>query len=205
MKCQDCGASLVGERRTRKFCSGSCRKSHHDHLKRELARNDWHSPAEIVEAARVVMGGIDLDPASCAQANEIIKAEKFYSPRDDGLKQPWFGRVWLNPPYGRFAPKFIQRFGELFSAGPINQGILLLGTHHLTTNWIGPLFSHHPIVCFPSKRLRFSNSIQNPAHGSVILGLGTDRELFTEIFSEFGQLLTTATPDERAIFRKEIE
>jgi hypothetical protein len=55
------------------------------------------------------MGGIDLDPASCATANETVRARTFYSRKDDGLKRPWFGRVWLNPPYGKFWPLFVRR------------------------------------------------------------------------------------------------
>lgn len=191
MRCQHCGATFAARRQTAKFCSALCRVNHHNHLKCELERSEWHSPIEVVEAARAVMGGIDLDPASCAQANEIIKAEKFYSVRDDGLKHPWSGRVWLNPPYGRFAPIFVKRFSELFSAGSIEQGILLLGTHHLTTEWIGPLFSHKSIICFPTKRLQFSDSRSRPAHGSVILGVGVDRRRFRERFSEFGQSAST--------------
>ena len=68
------------------------------------------------------MGGIDLDPASCAEANKIVQAKQFYSQRDDGLKQPWFGRIWLNPPYGRFAPKFVELEQEpLGGLKPISQ------------------------------------------------------------------------------------
>lgn len=36
--------------------------------------NAWFTPAPIVEAARVVLGQIDLDPASCAQSNQVIRA-----------------------------------------------------------------------------------------------------------------------------------
>lgn len=32
---------------------------------------------------------------------ENAKCEKFYSPEEDGLSQPWEGNVWCNPPYGR--------------------------------------------------------------------------------------------------------
>lgn len=63
--------------------------------------NEHYSPTRPVEAARAVMGAIDLDPASCALANETVRASAFFSKLDDGLKQKWHGRVWLNPPGGQ--------------------------------------------------------------------------------------------------------
>jgi len=64
------------------------------------ASNEHYTPEWIASAARVTMGSIDLDPASCTQANQIIRAERFYTQADDGLTAPWFGRCFLNPPYG---------------------------------------------------------------------------------------------------------
>src|SRR5690606_29790173 len=56
---------------------------------------------DVVEAARTTMGSIELDPASCALANTVVKADRFFEKRDNGLKQPWNVRtVWLNPPGG---------------------------------------------------------------------------------------------------------
>ena len=55
----------------------------------------------IIEPARRTMGGIDLDPASTAKAQEFVKAEQYFTVREDGLKRRWGGRVWLNPPYAR--------------------------------------------------------------------------------------------------------
>lgn len=62
---------------------------------------EYYTPVEIVEAARRVMGWIDLDPASSENANRIVKATRYFTAYDSGLVQPWNGRIWLNHPFGR--------------------------------------------------------------------------------------------------------
>lgn len=64
------------------------------------SRDDWYTPPPVVAAARAVMGGIDLDPASCETANRVVRADVFWSEVDWPLTRRWFGRVWLNPPFG---------------------------------------------------------------------------------------------------------
>lgn len=63
------------------------------------------TPAPIVEASRVTLGGIDLDPASSVEFNRVVRAENYYTESADGLVLPWRGRVFLNPPGGPFVLK----------------------------------------------------------------------------------------------------
>lgn len=58
--------------------------------------DEWYTPKEIIDA----LGEFDLDP--CAPVSPLYKtASIMYNKNDDGLKQEWKGRVWLNPPYSR--------------------------------------------------------------------------------------------------------
>lgn len=65
------------------------------------ATNEHYTPDIVVAPARRVLGGIDLDPASCEEANMRVGAAKIWTLADDGLAQPWHGRVFVNPPGGR--------------------------------------------------------------------------------------------------------
>lgn len=56
---------------------------------------EWLTPPEILRA----LGPFELDP--CAPANRPWDmAARHYTLAEDGLHQPWAGRIWLNPPYG---------------------------------------------------------------------------------------------------------
>jgi len=73
------------------------------------ASAEHFTPPTIIEAARTVLGEIDLDPASSKIANRVVKATRFYDVAENGFVRSWAGpfeasRVFLNPPGGRQEP-----------------------------------------------------------------------------------------------------
>jgi hypothetical protein len=156
--------------------------------------NEWYTPAKYVEAAREVLGGIDLDPASSNQANQTVQATRFYTVDEDGLHQPWSGRVWLNPPYGRLAGAFTGRLVLEYGAGEVGAAILLVNAHCTDTDWFQPLWDYR--LCFTDHRIDFDSAGREKnttsTHGSVFVYLGPDNEAFQKRFSEFGAVVKRA-------------
>jgi hypothetical protein len=67
----------------------------------------WLTPPYVIEA----LGEFDLDP--CASVDRPWDtAKSHYTIEDDGLLQPWFGRVWCNPPYGPKLGPFLRKMAE---------------------------------------------------------------------------------------------
>ena len=115
--------------------------------------SEWYTPSEYVEAARDVMGEIDLDPASSEEANAVVKARKFYSIKDDGLTHRWTGKVWMNPPYAsNLIGLFVDKLVKELETGGIEEAIIITNNLTETAWWQSMPCS---AVCFPAERIRF--------------------------------------------------
>lgn len=159
--------------------------------------NEHYTPKRFIEGARVVMGGIDLDPASCPEAQQTVQARAFYSLPQDGLLLPWQGRVWCNPPYGWRDPEtrtsnkkvWTERLVSAYEDGEIDQACLLV-TASTGDKWFQSLWAYW--LCFP-RRIKFNvpkggNGNNNPG-SSVIAYLGPNTQTFDRIFSELGRVV----------------
>ena len=70
-------------------------------LVQDSGDTELYTPPEIIEAARRVMGTIDLDPASSEIANKRVMATRYYTKETDGLSQEWHGNIWMNHPFSK--------------------------------------------------------------------------------------------------------
>lgn len=70
---------------------------------------EWYTPWDFFNEVSEEHGPFDLDPC-CTEENR--KAKKFFTKETDGLAHPWFGRVWMNPPYGRVIGAWMRKAWE---------------------------------------------------------------------------------------------
>jgi phage N-6-adenine-methyltransferase len=157
------------------------------------SRNDeWYTPPEIIEVARRVMGEIDLDPASSAIANEIVKAKRFYSIVDDGLTKKWFGRVWLNPPYSRtLIRSFTELAVEKYQSREIDEAFVLVN-NATETRWCQNLLQNAECLCLINGRVKFYDDrrvqAKSPLQGQCLFYFGDNIQAFSRECANIGQV-----------------
>lgn len=152
----------------------------------------------------VFQGPIHLDPASCAQANLLIGAERYYTEADNGLAQPWFGNVYLNPPGGRVrygarnlltnsAALWYATLAHRFSLGLISQVVFMVFNLELF-RYAQDYQVPHPAtfpICYPKDRLDFMKpgpdgipqEQGSPGHPNALIYMGPNWTRFRDVFN----------------------
>lgn len=173
---------------------------------------EWYTPIPIVDAARRVMGRIDLDPASHPEANAHIRARRIYTEDDNGLILPWRGRIVNNPPGGLVADFWAKLLYE-FAHGRTREAIWIgYSLEQLQSLQRCPGIGRFPFdfpMCIPRDRLAFIENRakrrarfrelralgkvptkrSQPSHGNYVTYLGANRAAFRREFSQFGKVL----------------
>ena len=158
------------------------------HVAQNSGNNEWYTPAQFIEAARSVLGGFDLDPASSEIANRTVKADRIFTAEDDGLKQEWtVGRIWMNPPYAQpLMGQFASKFAAEIRRG--SEGVVLVN-NATETGWFQEIAAECSAICFPRARIKFLDPDGNPGaplQGQAIIYCGPDADAFEEAFHTFG-------------------
>ena len=137
----------------------------------EKSRNstdEWYTPIELINS----LGSFDLDP--CAPEVPLWRtATTMYDKNVDGLKQDWFGRVWLNPPYSRpLIEQFVNRMVEH------NNGIALLFNRCDSKMFIDVILEKATAIKFLKGRIKFYKKDGtrggSPGCGSILIAFGED-------------------------------
>lgn len=164
---------------------------------------EHYTPSHVVEMARNVLGGIDLDPCTSEEANKVVRATHTICLPNDGLSYSWPGRLFVNPPGGTLtdenerktygtrsrAAAWWCKLVEEYLLGNTTSAIFVGFTLEILRS---TQHSKIPLacasLCFPAKRLAFSGG--SPTHANVIAYLGTDKDLFRRVFETLGVVRT---------------
>ena len=130
--------------------------------------DDWFTPPEIFAALGL---RFDLDPCSPGP-DHWVPADKIYTKADDGLMQPWFGLVFMNPPFGGrrgHVPWLKRFFGHA-------DGVAIVRAY-TSSDWFHDyIVPHAETLLFPRGKTKFirpDGSIgAAPGHGVALIGVG---------------------------------
>lgn len=127
------------------------------HQSSSSVTNVWITPREITNA----LGAFDLDPCCHQDHPWPIGKTRYYLPTD-GLQQPWFGRVWLNPPY---STKECDRW--LAKMADHGRGIALVFARTETQWFHQHVWKKASAIFFIEGRLHFHHLDGSRAHGNA--------------------------------------
>jgi len=150
--------------------------------------DEHNTPSFLIEAAREVMGEIDLDPMSNMLANETIKATKYYTKEDEGLEQEWEGNIWLNPPFS-LANKAVDKLINSYEKGEITSAVLLLKSA-IETKRYQKLYPYP--FCELNKRVNFISpdnyQVNSAPFATVLFYFGHDFYKWNKVMSRYGRV-----------------
>lgn len=138
------------------------------HQSARMRSDTWLTPPEILGA----LGSFDLDPCT-PEVMPWQTARHRFTVQDDGLAQDWFGRVWLNPPYGREAEAWLQK---LVRHGT---GTALIFARTETAAFFKTVWNAASALLFLEGRLSFhhadgARATKNAGAPSVLIAYGLD-------------------------------
>ena len=138
------------------------------HAGNSSGQQDWQTPPELLERLYTVFR-FDLDPCSptADKRRAPVKAKVHYTAADDGLSLPWFGTVFINPPYGRELRHWVAKGRNEVAQGNAQLVIALIPARTDTTWWHDTIAGQAEVL-FLRGRLSFGCSGQSAPFPSAI-------------------------------------
>lgn len=157
---------------------------------------DWQTPDSFLALVRQV-DPISLDPCTTAEnptgaatwcTGLLMRMTNPQSVIDDGLSIPWGaagggGLVYVNPPYGRELPKWVEKCREEAIEGC---EIILLVPARTDTKWWQSAYRSADMTLLWRGRIRFKGAESPAPFPSAVFYFGPRAELFRDVFDGKG-------------------
>ena len=134
---------------------------------------EWLTPPELVKK----LGEFDLDPCTPISP-PFIHAKTNFTIANDGLQKEWFGRVYMNPPYGKGMERWIEKL-KLHG-----NGIALIFARTETKCFFDHIWNHADAILFVKGRIKFYNiegkQTGTPGAPSIFIAYGKENAISLE-------------------------
>ena len=152
------------------------KKAFYTHSGNSSVSHTWQTPKSLLDSIYQVFS-IDLDPCSPTnnKRNAPVKANVHYTEEDNGLELPWFGTVFLNPPYGRELKLWIEKAKREVEIGNAKTTIALIPAR-TDTIWWHKYIAGYAHILFLKGRLCFGESKQSAPFPSALVIWGSNEE-----------------------------
>ena len=124
--------------------------------------DNWPTPQDFFDRVNALYGPLELDV--CA-SSENAKCPRYYTREDNGLAQPWTGRCWMNPPYGRTIGQWMKKAHEESQRGA--QVVCLIPARTDTAWWHD--YAAKGSITFIRGRLKFGGCANSAPFPSAIV------------------------------------
>ena len=147
--------------------------------------NAWSTPQPVLDSLCRVLGDrFDLDPCASRQKRLRTHARRYFTEDDDGLTQPWHGRVYINPPYGPAIAAWTAKAIDEVTAGRANVVIGLVPAR-TDTRWWHTTIAGRSDVWLLRGRLAFGGGEQKAPFASAVVAWGATEEMSRRMTTEF--------------------
>jgi phage N-6-adenine-methyltransferase len=168
MKCRRCKAIITPAAmgRPRRFCSTRCRVASWRRRRPVYFTSEsceWSTPPDLFVRLDARFG-FTLDVCA-THAN--AKCSRFYTKADNGLDQPWTGRVWCNPPYGKGVGLWVKKAWESVQSGEAEVVVVLIFAR--TDTWWWHDWAVRGEIEFLRGRLRFGGVANSAPFPSALV------------------------------------
>jgi hypothetical protein len=160
--------------------------------------NKWFTPLWVIDLVRAVLPDIDLDPCTEEIPQKWINATRYYTEATNGLTRPWFGHMFINPPFdqtekwlGKFYIDTEMDFRQ--KENTIKDSMILVNSN-LGYKWYEKLWRKYPVCCF-EKRIAFADETgyidpsKTAKRGQTMAYYGNDVSRFIRVFSQYGRVI----------------